>query len=237
MKRTREQAIEIINRKIENPLDANDYTVRGGLLYERRGDYKKAMNDFDTAIELDPGYAEAYKHRGELYLKLGNYKKALKDFYKAIELEPNDIWIVFIYLNCGRACKNLNWTKLAITYYNKAVESFPRFAYKERGLFYMSCHKYQEAITDFTQFIKLKRKNSDTYYQRGLAYEKLGRYQKAIKDFDRTIKLNPQYADAYHRRGLAYGKIGKKEQKKNDLKVFARFSSALRYRRARGYDQ
>jgi tetratricopeptide (TPR) repeat protein len=48
------------------------------------------MTDFNKAIEIDSGFAEAYCHRGWMYLQLRKWQEAEYDFRKVIELAPMD---------------------------------------------------------------------------------------------------------------------------------------------------
>jgi len=58
--------------------------------------------------------------------------------------------------------------------------------------------QFEEAISDFTEAVKLKPKHFDFYYSRGLAYNKLGQYDEAISDFTEAIKLKSIAADTHH---------------------------------------
>lgn len=49
---------------------------------------EKALADYNTAIELNPGFAAAYNNRGSLNYHGGRYNSALHDFNKAAELDP-----------------------------------------------------------------------------------------------------------------------------------------------------
>jgi len=52
-----------------------------GLAYSYMSDIPKAIQDFDTALSLDPSEAyEAYQYRGDAYMQLGEYEKAIADF-------------------------------------------------------------------------------------------------------------------------------------------------------------
>jgi tetratricopeptide (TPR) repeat protein len=42
-----------------------------------------AFNDYNKAIALDPGFAEAYLERGILYISLGQKKKGCPDLQRA----------------------------------------------------------------------------------------------------------------------------------------------------------
>jgi tetratricopeptide (TPR) repeat protein len=68
--------------------DAETYYNRG-IVYEKKGQYDKAISDFTKAIEINPGHADAYYTRGVVYYYKKDYEKALDDFYKAQNLGLN----------------------------------------------------------------------------------------------------------------------------------------------------
>jgi len=53
-----------------------------------KGDYSRAISDFDQAIQLKSDYALAHSSRGNAYAALGDYKRALADYDTAIHLDP-----------------------------------------------------------------------------------------------------------------------------------------------------
>ena len=50
------------------------------------GDYHLAIQDFTSAINLDPDYAAAYYHRGEVWLHLSQWEKTQADLIIARDL-------------------------------------------------------------------------------------------------------------------------------------------------------
>jgi len=52
--------------------DAESHYNRG-FDYDESGEYRRAIQEYDRAIELDPNYADAYVNRGVTYDNLGNY--------------------------------------------------------------------------------------------------------------------------------------------------------------------
>jgi tetratricopeptide (TPR) repeat protein len=74
---------------VYDPGYADAYTVRG-VVYARQGHEKKALADYDRAIELDPKSPEPVHNRGLLRLRRGEPVQALRDFTRAIELEPQE---------------------------------------------------------------------------------------------------------------------------------------------------
>ena len=63
--------------------------VRPRLGLQRKGDYDRAIADYDRAIQLKPDYAEAYVNRGWAYNAKGDYDRAIADFDRAIQLKPD----------------------------------------------------------------------------------------------------------------------------------------------------
>ena len=60
-----------------------------GYIYEQKGDYDRAIADYNESIRLDPIYALAYRNRASLYIKKGDYNRAMADLNEAIRLDPN----------------------------------------------------------------------------------------------------------------------------------------------------
>ena len=70
-------------------------------------------------------------------------------------------------------------------------------AFNTRGVAYARVARYQEAIADFTQAIKLDPGNAAAFTNRALAYRQIKREDAALADFDHAIQANPNHAPAY----------------------------------------
>ena len=51
-----------------------------GYIYHTQGDLDRAIEDFNSAIELHPNYADAYYNRGIVYGRKNILDCAIKDF-------------------------------------------------------------------------------------------------------------------------------------------------------------
>ena len=80
-----------------NLIDANSqtgddlaviYTNRGNA-HRDKGDFDKAVVDFDRAIQINPNFTTAYYNRGLAYRVTGNVDAAIADDDKAIEIKPD----------------------------------------------------------------------------------------------------------------------------------------------------
>lgn len=72
--------------------------------------------------------------------------------------------------------------------------------------------KYEEAVAEFDQAIRLDPELALGYYNRGRVNYMLEKYQLAIQDYDQAIPLHPQPALIYTRRGEAYSRLGNNER-------------------------
>jgi tetratricopeptide (TPR) repeat protein len=57
-----------------------------------------AVDDYGSAIELDPQYAKAYNNRGNAYASLGSLEQALADYERALGLDES---LDLTYFNRG----------------------------------------------------------------------------------------------------------------------------------------
>ena len=55
--------------------------------YSSLGQYRRAIEDYDQALRLDPGLAAAYKNRGVAHEFLGAYDRAAWDWEQAIRID------------------------------------------------------------------------------------------------------------------------------------------------------
>ena len=59
------------------------------LKFYYEGDYISALNEAETAIELNPNLAVAYARRGSIYFQLGDIKRASINWNMALKLDPD----------------------------------------------------------------------------------------------------------------------------------------------------
>ena len=64
------------------------YNNRGNA-YVAKGEYDRAVQDYDQSIKLSPTYSKAFNNRGVAYQKKGEYDRAIKDFDESIKLNPD----------------------------------------------------------------------------------------------------------------------------------------------------
>jgi tetratricopeptide (TPR) repeat protein len=172
---------------------AADYLKRGEGYFQNCR-YDRAIADFTRALKLNPRLATAYDHRANAYYETGRYDQAISDFQKALELDPG----------------------LAKTYFHKGpsasiccLTANTRFAqaYLKRGEAYRRKGRYNRAIADFNQALKLNPRWAEAYFKKARACQAAGRRREAIEAYRNFI----QYAPPKYSRHI---EIAKKQIKK-----------------------
>lgn len=74
--------IQTADRQVEEPRDAEAYYNRGNA-YDDKGEYDRAIADYNKAIEINPRDDKAYNNRGSAYYYKGEYNRAWEDVHKA----------------------------------------------------------------------------------------------------------------------------------------------------------
>jgi serine/threonine-protein kinase len=84
--------------KQDEPRNAKFYNSRG-IAFAEKGQYDRAISDFNQAIEINPRYNKAYNNRGIVYRLKEQYDQANSDFNQSIAINPLD----------AEAYNNLAW--------------------------------------------------------------------------------------------------------------------------------
>jgi tetratricopeptide (TPR) repeat protein len=181
--------------------------------------YKKAIDYFSQAIELNKKYTEAYFSRGECFDKQKKYKEALKDYSMASNLKPKDS---YFYYSIGTVYVRMKNIEEGIMNFNKAItcDSLNADAWNGRAIIFSDGKEYIKAEHDYLKAIKYAKKESLglIYENFGVMYFEMKKYEKAIEELTHAIELKWTDKYAYLYRAKAYDAIGKTKEAKEDRK-------------------
>lgn len=116
-----------------------------GDLYARRGQFEKAIDEFQKAINLMPNYGDAYHNIANIYVQTGKMDQAIASYQKALQFNPN-LWQS--HQNLGSIYYNQGKFSLAEERFKKALSINPQnpSLYTALGIILLSEGKKDEAI-------------------------------------------------------------------------------------------
>ena len=83
---------------------------------------------------------------------------------------------------------------------------------------YGNRENYDQAISDFTEALRLNPNYDEAYYSRGEAYYNTGDYAKAVSDYNEAVNVNPDFARLYYGCLISGGKPNEANARKNYYK-------------------
>jgi tetratricopeptide (TPR) repeat protein/S1-C subfamily serine protease len=216
-----EKAVILFNQKkyassitIENDLIRTNpewfFHVIRGLSKEKIGDNQGALQDFNSAIELNPNGDGFYGFRGLVKIKTGDYQGALKDANRSIELSPNNDLnymtraIIKLVLKDGQG---------ALKDADRSIKLDPRNPenHNIRGVVRSQLGDNKNAIDDYSKAIELNPKNANYYASRAGSKYTLRDNKGALDDSNKAIGIDRNIELAYSIRGKAKSALGDKQ--------------------------
>ncbi|MCP4615048.1 MAG: tetratricopeptide repeat protein [Bradyrhizobium sp.] len=191
------------------------YNNRGNA-YIAKGDFDRAIQDFDQSIKLNANYAKPLSNRGVALMRKGEYDGAIEAFDEAIRLKPS---YANAYLNRAEAYLKKGDHARAIEDYDEAIRLNPGLDIVWHGRCWAQAvlGDLQPALEACNKALQSGINNAATYDSLGLIHLKMEQPGKAIDDYDAAVRLNPKLASALYGRGLARLKTGDKAGSDADI--------------------
>jgi hypothetical protein len=99
--------------------------------------------------------------------------------------------------------------------------------YIRAASFHFYKKKFDEALADYTEAIRLEPKAALPYRNRAVLFINKREYQKAVEDCTKAIELNPDDPHAYLIRSKAFKQLGDNEKSRKDLREVERIDPTL----------
>lgn len=163
-------------------------------------EYKKAIRDFDEAIDLYNRFAEAYLGRGKAKMKLNELASAFDDAEKAIKLRPK---YDEAFVCRGKIKYDSRNEAGAIADYRKAIKINPINADAYSNLAISLYSEDQDgALEAINKALEIDPGNVETLINSGEIKRRKNDYEGAIQDYCKAIDLDLGNFQAYLDRGI-----------------------------------
>jgi len=185
-------------KKSGNSIYSRAWLIRGAL-YNKQGEYKKALSDIEMHLIGHPKESTAYFQSGFAKAGLKDLKGAMVDYKKAASLDSSNAQI---YNNMANIQNSLGNYSEAIESFDKAIALNDTFAdaYNGRADSRILIRDYIGAEADLNISIRLRPTGAKVYNNRGVVKKQLGNINGALADFNEAIRLEKTFIEAYQNR-------------------------------------
>lgn len=184
--------------ELRDPQTSADYT-RLSAVYSALGQYERAVEAGDSAINLDSKNAAAFGVRGAAHWNLENSAAAGADFERTLQLDPENPDAQF-----GRGAVHFRNGEFdrALERLDVAISLKPEFtaAFVYRGETRTWLQQYDEAIADFETAARLDPGDWRPLLSRGNVYLTRGEHGLALADYEAAIEIAPELGASHNSR-------------------------------------
>jgi len=188
-------AIQAFTNSINTNKDPRTFNDRASC-YRIMNKDDLAVNDYISAIDLNPGLAFVYNNLASLYRKQGEFEKAL-DYYSFAINKDKDY--VLAYNNRGGLYLDLGDMQNALKDINQAISIDDHYApaYNNKGVLLHSQKKYTKALSCFDKAITLDDDYAKAYLNRGITRQMTRDEDGACNDWMKSKQLGISVANKY----------------------------------------
>ena len=184
----------------------SEYFVREGNRKLEQGNFPAAADDFDKALEKEPGMAPALSGKKiveawYIFWQDNDDQKALATFNKAIAEDPSN---AILQVQKGIALLQLGEIEAAQkAFQTVTTDTDPKYYYAwlELGAVFAEQGEFEQAFAAFDQAKAIEPDNPLVWIYQGDAFAAQGKLDRAIKSYDRAIEINPEAVDAWVGKG------------------------------------
>lgn len=175
------------------------------MTYTTNREFEKAFHKVTKAIAIDSNFREAYHQLYRLHTEYGIYRKTVfKEMEKGRRIFKEDDEIAY-YL--GELYKEVFNYEKAFLEFSHAIKiastkennSFlVQYYYLNRGNIHLRFNRYELAVKDYNEMLKINPESTSGLTNRGIAWYKLGEKEKACIDWAKAMTLGFADAREYH---------------------------------------
>ncbi len=173
-----------------------------GLIYrsdyaktKREESWKRSKSSFQTAIEQNPRFYDAYIMLGAMNEAEGN-DLAMEYYNSAIQIAPESTEAWFKKGSYYQAQERYEQARYCFRKINAFNPEYPEAYYSQGYIYLTKEHKYDSAIYFYNKLLEVDSLSFKAYNDLGLAYELKEDKDRAIEYYERALAINPDFETA-----------------------------------------
>jgi len=193
-----------------------------GVVETGLGNYDKAVDDFEKALDVQPGSRKTILAYGESLRRAHRPQKAVKVYAKWLEGEPGDAEMRSRYGQVLREAGDLEASleqARQLLSQGSSGENVGKtvIAYNALGLTYYKMGKLDLAETAFRKAAELDAQSAFVWNNLGLVAFERGHDQEAFLNFQKASELDPKYVQARLNKAVVYLDCGDYKHAREEL--------------------
>jgi TolB-like protein/Flp pilus assembly protein TadD len=206
--------------------EAYQFYLRGRFYWNKRTEegMQKGLENFQQAINRDPGFALAYSGMADSYALLGAsdasgglppneaMPKAKAAALKALELDDS-LAEPYVSLAHVHYYYDRDWAA-AERQYKRAIELNPKYptAHQWYAIYLMSAGRFDEALAENRRAQELDPLSIPINMTLGWVLLNARQYDQSAEQLRKALEMDQNFALAHHRLGLVYEQQGKYDE-------------------------
>jgi Flp pilus assembly protein TadD len=207
--------------------DAISLNISGDRLYDE-GEYQKAIDEYKTALKLEPANANLHNSLGVCYGVTGEFVSALTQFKEAMALDAEE---ALAHYNAGLVHLLLDERDKARAHLLE-VDNRPHNLFEVRlqlGKLYLEDDQPGKGLLYLEKAAAMQPQSSAVHALIGECYAALDRRDEAVAAYKKSLRLNANDAASLSGLGWLYHVMAKNA---DIAKLFCRHSTAIAPRNA-----
>ena len=188
----------------ENPVAHNSF----GLLLLGHDRVDEAIDQFQMAANIDPGFVDAQNNLSVALTKKRRADEAITHLRRILEWYPEE---AKTHYNLGNALLQKGELNDAVAAYEKALSIQPRYAdaHYNLGIALERNGRVDEAIAQYQKALQDKPDYAEAYYMLGNDLLKKGRVDEAVASYQKALRIRADYPQVQNNIGLALMQKGR----------------------------
>lgn len=184
--------------------------VNRGFAYDKLGEFEKALDDYERALEINPEDVMALNNRGAVLIQQKKFDQAIRDFTVALRIHKVD----FLYRGRGLAYRHSGNLDKAIADLTTAINVNPGNSknYLSRGRTYFQMDQGELAKSDFSKALQFAPNDARTMSDLAATLIGMGENKKGLEICRRAIKLEPGFALAWSNQAVCLRNLNQLEE-------------------------
>jgi tetratricopeptide (TPR) repeat protein len=180
------------------------------VAYYNQGRFEQAIQELKADLDQNSEWEAGHRLLGLCYLGLKNNALAVSAFLRAIQLKSTAF---STYCGLGQAYFNMQKYDNCVTALNQAEpfaakekepEKERAILFKFRGSAYYQMGKYNEAVNDLTNAIRVNQSDWTDFFKLGFCYFQLSRIDESIQALEKALSMKPGESRTTDLLGNAY---------------------------------